>query len=346
MVGKSLAFRAIKNSYITKIANNLPVSYDQPDVQLNRRLIQHKKDKGKVDHKGEWTTFGCIFKTCKEKKYENLRISNSSTKAWTASMVGEGSIDQGGPYRDSISNFTEELYSKCLPLLIPTQNNKNDHGLNRDCYTINPEATSPSHLEMFKFLGALIGMAFRSGTVIDLKFPALFWKKFIGEPVGIDDLNGSDAYAVQAIKDLEKNKTEIPKDMFEEYMDLSFTTQLSNGVAHPVCPGGKDRKVTFDEIDEYNNLVLEARFNEGEKQIESMRKGFNIIFPTSMLGILNWKDIEERVRGPSEITIEALKSITEYSSCSSDNPFVERFWRVFDELTQEEKSLFLKFVWG
>lgn len=133
-----------------------------------------------------------------------------------------------------MTNISREIQSLVLPLLIPTQNNKNDHGLYRDCWTINPSSNSPSHLEMYKFLGALIGMAFRSGHVIDIKLPPIFWKKFIGDPVNLDDLSGSDAYAVQAIRDLEKNKDQIPEDMFEDMMNLNFTTQLSNGETVPL----------------------------------------------------------------------------------------------------------------
>jgi hypothetical protein len=346
MISKHMAFRSIKNSYIKKIADSLPTSYDEPEVPFNRLLIAHKKDKGKIDSRGEWTYFGCVMKALKSKNYESLRKSNSSSKGWRAQFIGMGSYDAGGPFRESLEAIGTEIQSTCLPLLIPTQNHKNDHGLNRDCWTINPSSTSPVHLEMYKFLGALIGMAFRSGHIMDLKFPSIFWKKFIGDPVTLEDLSGSDAYAVQAIRDLEKNKDTIPPDMFVDTMDLSFTTQLSNGETVPVCDYGDKRKVQYDEIDEYHRLILKTRADEGSKQIEAMKEGFELIFPMSILGILSWRDVEERVRGPSEISVAALKSITEYSSCSSDNEFVKRFWRVFEEFTNEERSMFLKFAWG
>ena len=100
--------------------------------------------------------------------------------------------------------------NKVLPLLIPTPNNKSDHGLGRDCWTINPSATSPTHLEMYEFLGALMGMAFRSGQILDLKLPPSFYKGLAGEPLSINDLKGTDLYAVQAIQELEKTQ----KDSF------------------------------------------------------------------------------------------------------------------------------------
>jgi hypothetical protein len=151
--------------------------------------------------------FGLTMKKCKEKKFKNLLIKSIDEKPWHAKFTSEGSIDQGGPYRDSVDNIIDELHSKNLPLLIPTQNNKHQHGLGQDLWTVNPSATSPSHLEMFNFLGALMAMALRSGHNIMLKLPALFWKNFIGEEATIDDLNEIDAYAVQGIKELENIKS-------------------------------------------------------------------------------------------------------------------------------------------
>jgi len=75
---------------------------------------------------------------------------------------GEGSIDAGGPYRETLTNICKELMSSALPLLIQTPNNKNNHGVYRECWMVNPSATSPTHLEMLKFFGHFIGMGIRS----------------------------------------------------------------------------------------------------------------------------------------------------------------------------------------
>lgn len=44
--------------------------------------------------------------------------------------------------------------------------------------------------------------------------------------------------------------------------------------------------------------------------------------------------------------MERLKSITTYPNCGADHEIVARFWRVFEAWTHEERSLYLKFVWG
>ena len=56
--------------------------------------------------------------------------------------------------------------------------------------------------------------------------------------------------------------------------------------------------------------------------------------------------IEIRASGPKVIEVEALKAITSYPNCGADHPIVDRFWRVFEAFTPEERSLYLKFVWG
>ena len=78
----------------------------------------------------------------------------------------------------------------------------------------------------------------------------------------------------------------------------------------------------------------------------AIRKGFEIIFPTAVMGILTPSEVEYRICGPSTIDVEVLKKITSYSSCSAENEFIERFWRVLEGFTELEKRMYLKFVWG
>jgi E3 ubiquitin-protein ligase HERC2 len=108
--------------------------------------------------------------------YSNFRKNGTDDKTWSVTFFGEGSIDAGGPYRESLTNLCNELESEVLPLLIKTPNNRNNHGQNRDCFILNPSANSPTHLDMFKFMGCLIGYAIRTLSAIPFHFPSLFWK--------------------------------------------------------------------------------------------------------------------------------------------------------------------------
>jgi len=97
-------------------------------------------------------------------------------RCFYANFQGEGSIDAGGPFRDCLDNMASELESPVLPLLLKSPNNRNDHGSNRDCFVLNPSARSPTHLEMFKFFGALLGFHIGTKAPTPVHLAPTVWK--------------------------------------------------------------------------------------------------------------------------------------------------------------------------
>jgi len=77
----------------------------------------------------------------------NFRKKEVDGRIYRINFRGEGSIDAGGPFRDSLVNIADELESGLVALLIKSPNNRNDHGSDRDCFILNPNSKSPSHLE-------------------------------------------------------------------------------------------------------------------------------------------------------------------------------------------------------
>lgn len=71
--------------------------------------------------------------------------------------------------------------SDALPLFILCPNGKNDVGLNREKYILNPSCTSSLQLSMYEFVGVLIGIALRTKFTLPLDLPSIFWKQLIGE---------------------------------------------------------------------------------------------------------------------------------------------------------------------
>ena len=53
-----------------------------------------------------------------------------------------------------------------------------------------------------------------------------------------------------------------------------------------------------------------------------------------------------RATGSKTIDMDALKKITNYDTCSEDHAVVKMFWKIFETLSTEERSQYLKFVWG
>ena len=89
--------------------------------------------------------------------------------------------DCGGGYSESIAEMCEELQNGSLPLLILTPNGREETGTNRDCFIPNPEANSDHHLNMFQFLGILMGIAIRTGSPLSLNLAEPVWKLLVDE---------------------------------------------------------------------------------------------------------------------------------------------------------------------
>jgi len=52
-----------------------------------------------------------------------------------------------------------------------------------DKYVPNPSKLRPLHVDMFCFVGKLMGIAMRSGAALPFHFPPLFYRRILGLPV-------------------------------------------------------------------------------------------------------------------------------------------------------------------
>ena len=107
---------------------------------------------------------------------DNFRHSGVDERCYRINFKGEGAIDAGGPFRESLVNVVQEMEDGLLPMLIKSPNNRNDHGSHRDCYILDPASTSPAHLEMFKYLGGYIAFGILSKSPVPLNLAPTVWK--------------------------------------------------------------------------------------------------------------------------------------------------------------------------
>ena len=55
-----------------------------------------------------------------------------------------------------------------------------------------------------------------------------------------------------------------------------------------LVPDGGNKPVTFANVGEYIDLVVQARLNESKAQARAIRKGFNHVVPVGMLSLFSW----------------------------------------------------------
>jgi hypothetical protein len=91
---------------------------------------------------------------------------------------------------------------------------------------------------------------------------------------------------------------------------------------------------------------MEKRLNEANKQIKAIKAGIGMVFPQFLMKLYTWKELEYKVCGKPSIDPHHLRAISKYNGCTEDDETCKRFWRVLENFSDEEKSLYLKFVWG
>ena len=88
------------------------------------------------------------------------------------------------------------------------------------------------------------------------------------------------------------------------------------------------------------------RSEEATKQMKAIKKGIFRIIPRSLLKLYSWRELEIKICGKPSFNVDALKKITKYENCTEKDPYIQFFWKALEEFTDEERSLYLKFVWG
>jgi len=261
--------------------------------------------------------------------------------------MGERSHDAGGPYRESWSMYCQELQSEVLPLLIKTHNAREQIGTNREKWVLNPGSTSETQLEMFAFLGKMMGIAIRSEGYLALNLPSIVWKLLGNAKPSMDDLEAIDQMLGQSMDQIRNiDQQGVDAETFEYALELNFTVMTSDDRVIELKPGGTDIPVTFDTRHEYCDLVMEYRLHEFDRVAAAVRSGLSTIVPTKILSLFTWDELELMVCGRPEIDIPLLRSITEYSGVGESDPSVRHFWGALEAFTNEERSMFLKFTWG
>ena len=103
----------------------------------------------------------------------------------------------------------QELMSPSVPLLKPCPNATSIVGTNRETWVLNSDAATPDQLEMFKFLGKLMGIAARSQQYMDLNLAPIVWKAIVKEEITIDDFRGIDTISASFIEKMRAGRAEV-----------------------------------------------------------------------------------------------------------------------------------------
>ncbi|XP_064003765.1 E3 ubiquitin-protein ligase HECTD3-like isoform X2 [Pogoniulus pusillus] len=242
-----------------------------PKLYINRHLAREHRANPALDPSCRNTVFIQLYEGLRSSKNNqplDYRWPLSYTQWWECEFITEGIIDNGGGFRDSLSDVSEELCPSSgdvpvpLPFFVRTSNQGNSSSDTRDMYIPNP---SCKDFPRYEWIGQLMGAALRSKEFLILSLPALVWKQLAREEVNWSkDFATVDLQLVKLLEVLEGVDREAFEFMFGR--ELTYTTVLSDQRVVDLIPNGSSTVVRYEDRKEFIRLVQKARLEENKDQ--------------------------------------------------------------------------------
>ncbi|EDW85023.2 uncharacterized protein Dwil_GK14424 [Drosophila willistoni] len=226
----------------------------------------------------------------------------------------------------------------------------------------------------FKFLGKFMAKAVMDSRMVDLPFSLPFYRWLVTEEhsIGLADLSRV-APEVQntlvRLQDVVRQREYIFADPNIDAMektekieqldldgcpiaDLGLDFVLPGHANIELCRGGRDTPVTIHNLHQYISLVTYWFLIEGvQKQFESLREGFDSVFPIQRLRMFYPEELECVFCGSGEQHQRwDLKMLQD--SCRTDHGFhqesqaIQYLYDILTSYNRDEQRAFLQFVTG
>ncbi|XP_058824784.1 E3 ubiquitin-protein ligase Nedd-4-like isoform X3 [Topomyia yanbarensis] len=275
---------------------------------------------------------------------DSYRIINSvtkvdllKTKLWVE-FEGEAGLDYGGLAREWFYLLSKEMFNPYYGLFEYSA---------MDNYTlqINPFSglCNEEHLNYFKFIGRIAGMAVYHGKLLDAFFIRPFYKMMLQKQIDLNDMESVDTEYYNSLLYIKEND---PSELMLTFSvdEESFGTTSQRELK----PNGADIEVTDENKDEYIKMVIEWRFAARVKnQMQAFLDGFGSLIPLHLLKIFDENELELLMCGIQSIDVNDWKRNSLYKGdYYANHVVVQWFWRAVLSFSNEMRARLLQFVTG
>ncbi|KAL2313625.1 E3 ubiquitin-protein ligase pub3 [Schizosaccharomyces pombe] len=320
----------------------LPSALDQDVPQykcdFRRKLIYFRSQPGMRPLPGQ-----CNVKVRRDHIFEDsyaeiMRYSaHDLKKRLMIRFDGEDGLDYGGLSREFFFLLSHKMFDPIYCLFEYSA---------VDNYTlqINPHSSiNPEHLNYFRFIGRVIGLAIFHRRFLDAFFVVSLYKKLLRKKVSLADMESIDAEFYRSLKwVLENDITGI--------LDLTFSVEEDHfGEVRTVelITNGENIEVTEENKKKYVDLVTEWRVSKRvEQQFNAFYSGFVELVSPDLVNVFDERELELLIGGISDVDVEDWKSHTEYRTYIATDPVIKWFWEIIAGWKNEDRSKLLQFATG
>ncbi|KAM0725175.1 Ubiquitin-protein ligase E3B [Formica fusca] len=256
--------------------------------------------------------------------------------------LAEAGIDQDGVFKEFLEETIKRVFDPSLNLFRATSENR-----------LYPSPTSfmqDNHLQLFEFVGRMLGKAVYEGIVVDVPFASFFVSQFSGQTGGalyswLDELASLDRDLYRSLTLVKHYKGDIRQ------LELTFSLDedvLGKLVTHELIPGGRTTAVTNQNKIQYIHHMAHYRmYHQIKEQTTAFIKGFRSIINPEWLSLFSTPELQRLISGDNvPLDLRDLRRHTQYYGGFHDSHRVVCWlWDILEkDFTEEERGLFLKFV--
>ena len=318
----------------SSLDNNVP----QYKRDFRRKLIYFRSQPALRPLPGQ-----CHMKVRREHIFEDsyaevMRQSSADLKKrLMVKFEGEDGLDYGGLSREFFFLLSHEMFNPFYCLFEYSAH---------DNYTlqINPHSgVNPEHLNYFKFIGRVTGLAIFHRRFLDAFFVVSMYKQILKIPITLSDLESIDAEFYRSL-------TWVLENPIEGVLDLTFShedEQFGETKTFNLKANGADIEVTDENKKEYVDLMTEWRISRRiEEQFNAFMSGFNELIPQDLVNVFDERELELLIGGIAEINVDDWKKHTDYRGYTESDDVVQWFWQEIGSWDSEKKSRLLQFTTG
>ncbi|XP_043677000.1 ubiquitin-protein ligase E3B isoform X3 [Vespula pensylvanica] len=256
--------------------------------------------------------------------------------------LAEAGIDQDGVFKEFLEETIKRVFDPSLNLFKATSENR--------LYPSPTSSMQDNHLQLFEFVGRMLGKAVYEGIVVDVPFASFFVSQFSGQAGGtlyncLDELASLDRDLYRSLTLVKHYKGDVRQ------LELTFSLDedvMGKLVTHELIPGGRAEAVTNQNKIRYIHRMAHFRMHtQIKEQTAAFIKGFCSIINPDWLSLFSTPELQRLISGDNvPLDLRDLRRHTQYYGGFHDSHRVVCWlWDILEkDFTEEERGLFLKFV--
>lgn len=256
--------------------------------------------------------------------------------------LDEAGIDQDGVFKEFLEECTKKIFDPSLNLFKATSEQR--------LYPSPTSSVNENHLQLFEFVGRLLGKAVYEGIVVDVPFASFFLSQVLGQTNQvlyscIDELPSLDNELYRSLTFIKHYDGDVAD------LDLTFSVDedaMGKIITHELIPGGRTKTVTNDNKINYIHYMAYFRMHtQIREQTAAFIRGFRSIVSVDWLTLFSTPELQKLISGDTlPLDLRDLRKHTQYYGGFHDSHrVVVWLWDILaKDFTEEERRLFLKFV--